>query len=515
MQNASRRYLALWLHQLALDRWRRRDDPRLTGPFAIVVRRANAERIIVMNALAQQAGVQSGQALTDAYAICPDLLSEPTDPIRERGLLVALRAWLDRFSPTISIRSEDCLLLDITGCAHLFGGENSLATAIWSGLNDLKIDARIGVANTPMAAYGVAHYGPKAVHITQAHNEKPDVLRLPISALGIETKIVQTLARVGLTTIGDITGLRSAELARRFSVKVPEALDALMGQRFDPVVPNAVRRIFFARKTLPEPIGRTEHVEMILEELATRLCGDLVTAGQAARGYRLTVRCVDTGNHSLDIGFSTPMRDVGPILRQFRRPIDELSLPFGADGFRLEALNSEIFSSLQNQLGDDAAAWSGAFEQTLTTLGNRLGFDRVREPVPGAGHTPENEHATLPAIDAVSLNVGLDKTAHPRPEVIWQPRRIRVDIAGHPPLRFTYKGISHERRKAVGPERISPEWWHAPRDHFTSQTRDYWRVSTNQNRCFWLAVCPMDPDFGWFACGEFMTAPRFSHAQSA
>ena len=221
------------------------------------MRRANAERITVMNTAAKLAGVQSGQGLTDAYAICPDLLSEPSDPIRERGLLVALRAWSDRFSPTVSVRSDDCLLLDITGCAHLFGGETSLATAIWAGLSDLKIKARIGVANTPMAADGIAHHGPKAINITQPHNEKPDVLRLPIATLGIETKIVQTLARVGLTTIGDLTGLRSAELARRFSVKVPEALDALMGQRFDPVVPNAVRRIFSARKTLPEPIGRT------------------------------------------------------------------------------------------------------------------------------------------------------------------------------------------------------------------------------------------------------------------
>ena len=104
-------------------------------------------------------------------------------------------------------------------------------------------------------------------------------------------------------------------------------------------------------------LGRLD-ASLILEELATRLCGDLVTAGQAARGYRLTVRCVDTGNHPLDIGFSTPMRDVGPILRQFRRPIDDLSLPFGADGFRVEALNTEIFSSVQNQLGDDTATWS-------------------------------------------------------------------------------------------------------------------------------------------------------------
>ena len=86
----TRRYLTVWCPQLPLDRWRRRDDPRLWGAFAVTERAANADRILVCNDHAAAAGVRAGQSLSDARAVCPDILTEPCEPTLEARLLSAL-----------------------------------------------------------------------------------------------------------------------------------------------------------------------------------------------------------------------------------------------------------------------------------------------------------------------------------------------------------------------------------------------------------------------------------------
>ena len=120
------RILSIWLPQLPLDRLARHGDPRLSGAFAITAEERNAWRVTHANRAALKAGVKPGQALADARAICPDLLTEPSDTVREELLLRALWRWADCLSPRVSLDPPDGLLLDISGCSHLFGGEREM-----------------------------------------------------------------------------------------------------------------------------------------------------------------------------------------------------------------------------------------------------------------------------------------------------------------------------------------------------------------------------------------------------
>ena len=113
--STSRRHLAVWCPQLPLDRLSRREDPRLWGAFAVTRQQGGAERVLVANDIASQAGVRPGQSLTNAVAVCPDLLSEPQDDARDRRLLMALHAWSDRFSPRVAPETPDSLVMDVTG----------------------------------------------------------------------------------------------------------------------------------------------------------------------------------------------------------------------------------------------------------------------------------------------------------------------------------------------------------------------------------------------------------------
>lgn len=514
----SRRYLAVWFPQLPLDRWIRREDPRLDGPFAVTARQANADRILCANAAALQCGVRMGQSFADASAVCPDLLTEPCDPVSETRLLSALHKWADRFSPRVALQSPDRLMMDVSGMMAVFGSEAALAEQLHNDLSDLRMVARIGIANTKMAASGFARFGAAPIHITEPDKEMCAVANLPIAALDLDIVVTQDFRRLGVKTIGDLAPFKSSELARRFSVRVPEALDALRGHRHDPLVPSATPPIFSASQTLPEPVGRIEGITAILAQLAERICSQLTEAGRAARGFRLTVRCVDTGDHDLEIGFSTPMRDVRPILRQFQKPLEGLKIEFGADGFRLLALSVELFRPIQADLQDTASQSEAALQQTVTTLLNRLGADRIRRPVALPGHTPETEHGSLEAVEAQGLDLlphtPTDLMRYPRPELMWAPDYIGVGKPGHPPKRFTYKGQIYDLLRARGPERISPVWWREPTTRLSAHTRDFWRATTIEGRCFWIMSCADAPDLGWFCCGEFLVEPHFSFAAS-
>ena len=120
-----KRIMSIWFPQLPLDRRVRLGDPRSDGVFAIITETKNALRLTHISPLAREAGLREAMSVADARAICPELLTEMSDPMREDMLLRALRRWADKLSPLLALDKPDGLILDVTGCSHLFGGERS------------------------------------------------------------------------------------------------------------------------------------------------------------------------------------------------------------------------------------------------------------------------------------------------------------------------------------------------------------------------------------------------------
>ncbi|MEM8988562.1 MAG: DNA polymerase Y family protein, partial [Pseudomonadota bacterium] len=394
----ARRVLSLWLPHLPLDRRVRLGDPRTDGPFAIIEEAKNAWRLAHVNPHARRAGVSEGFTLADARAICPDLLTEPADPIREATLLRALWRWADCLSPRVAIDPPDCLLLDITGCAHLFSGEEAMAKHARQRLADMQITSRIGVADTKDGARALARCAVDPVSIAQPGKTNEALMSLPIASLNIDHSIAVELARTGLKTIGQLYAIKSSELARRFGLDLTEALGRSLGHQPDPVTPAAAEPVYAARMTLPEPIGFKSDLEGVLKRLAVSVCGRLEQDQKGARRFTLTVRCVDTGDHELTIGFARPCSESSLILQQFAHPLDKLKIEFGADWFRLAAAQVEPQCARQTAFGKDTQE-SENIDRLISTLGNRVGFDHVRVFSSRDAQLPEREFARLEAVD--------------------------------------------------------------------------------------------------------------------
>ena len=153
---AGRRILSLWFPRLAAERVQRLRADTLPVPLAVVGDRNGAQLLVSLSAEASAAGLAQGQALRDATAICPNLLTVTEDPLNEARFLGVLRRWAGRLSPWVAEEPPASLLVDLTGSAHLFGGEEAVLAKVAEDCVELGLTVRAGVADTPGAAWGLA-----------------------------------------------------------------------------------------------------------------------------------------------------------------------------------------------------------------------------------------------------------------------------------------------------------------------------------------------------------------------
>lgn len=493
-----KRVLSIWLPQLPLDLRIRKGDPRVSAPFAIISELKNAWCVTHLSEEARQAGVSQGMSLADARAICPELLTEPADGVREAALLRALWRWADSLSPWVALDPPDGLVLDITGCAHLFGGEVDMARHSCLRLSDMNITSRVGIADTKGAAWALARFGNSQVEIASAGKTIGSLAHLPLEGLRLPKKLSTDLRRTGLKTIGQVAEVKSAELARRFGLDLTKSLSGTLGHSPDPISPKAADKIYAARMTLPDPIGLKDDLLGVLERLTSSVCKRLSEDAKGARRYYLTVRCVDTGDHILQIGFARPTYEQRAVLQQFTRPLDDLKIEFGADWFRLEAAHIEPIQSFQITLDSHKQDQTDT-SKIISTLGNRLGFDRVRQFMPAQSHMPEREFISVEAMDRKAA-VFWTPAPRKRPVRLFKrPERLVTLESGRPPKRFQWRKSVFSTCEAKGPERLAAEWWQGD----MGAVRDYWQVQTDDGPRLWLMTYPGSKEPNWYIAGRF------------
>lgn len=477
-------------------------DGRIEDCFAIIREIKNAWRLKHVSQTAAEAGLHEGMSLSDARAIAPQLLTEPANPEREDALLRALWRWSYHLSPWAALDAPDGLYLDITGCAHLFGGEIAMAEHTLNKLSDLHMSARIAVCDTKRGAWGLARFSRAVQVIAPMSGTREALQSLPFAALGVKRHTERDLRRLGLKTISDLYPFKTSELARRFGLELTERLSHALGHSPDPVSPQAADKIYSARMTLPEPIGLKDDIQEVVTRLAGSLCDKLRAAQVGARHFDLIVRCVDTGDKILSVDFARPCYEEGAIWQQLTRPLDALRFEFGADWFRLKAAHIEPVKARQMIIGDENVRREDDLARAISTLGNRLGFDRILKLTPQQSHTPEREFVREQAVNASERDWSNSEMvkATVRPERIFpRPERLFTLEAGRPPKRFEWRRNVYATASATGPERVLPEWW-VKGDR---RARDYWTALTDTGARLWLLTYPASDPPEWYVAGRF------------
>lgn len=546
---ADRRILSLWFPRLGAERALRRRREALDLPLAVVGDRNGAQVLTSLDPVAESRGLHRGQALRDAMAICPALVTVTQDDKAESAFLDVLLRWAGKFSPWVATEAPDALVVDLTGCAHLFGGESALLDQIAQDCAALGLSVRAGIADTLGAAWALARYGGSLVaasatrsgdniaqeaHATRSRAAttrrapvamaaasvgliappgrlRPVIGPLPLAALRLEPVAIEGLAQLGLRRIDDIAVLPRAALARRFGAAVLRRLDQALGMEPEPVTPAGAPLHFAARLSLPDPIGLAEDLAAGVDRLLAALVLRLQARGHGARRVRLQAFRTDGSAQAIEVGLARASDRADRIRPLLALKLPEVEAGFGIDALRLSAVQTEPLTPVQHRGHLDAgtavatrAAQDMALEDLVGRLGARLGAEAVTRLHPGQSHAPEKAAVILQAAWSDPHPAPWPRPRAPRPLILFRPEAITApEDDPTPPARFRWRRRDLALRVAAGPERIAPEWWLDDPD-WRSGPRDYWRVETDGGERLWLFFAHgADMPGGWFCHGQF------------
>jgi protein ImuB len=502
---SERRYLSVWLRRLSTDRIVCRKsmlaEPAPADAFVVADAIKGAQRITALTDGAAQLGLRIGMGVADARAMYRKLPVEPADAEADARLLEAIADWCDRYTPLVGLDAPDGLLLDITGCAHLFGGEEALCRDVVGRLALQGLRARVAVADTAGCAWGMARYGERS-NVPRGETEAR-ALPLPIAALRIDPDIVAELASLGLKRVADLSTRPRAPLAARFGETLLLRLDQMLGRLDEPISPRLPVPAAMAEQRFAEPIAREDDVLGTIEHLARQLAAVLERRGEGARLIGLALFRVDGQVHRLELGTGAPLREPVRVRKLFEERLavlgDACDPGFGFDVIRLSALATERCDPVQTGLaGEDHGE---ELAHLIDRLGARFGLRRVTRLIPQDTHIPEYAVMAVPAHALACPRRSAARNAVPgareenvadslvptRPLRLFEyPERVdaTAEVPDGPPVQFTWRHIRHQVRRAEGPERIAMEWWRDDRGN--KLTRDYFRVESKAGVRVWL-----------------------------
>ena len=511
-----------------------------------------------VNMAAEAAGIIAGLSLTDARAIFPGIKIINADPTNYLKLLNNLATWCRCFTPWTAVGGIDdyggaSIWLDITGCAHLFGGENTLAVDIRNRLERLGFISQLGLADTPGAAWAAARFASEgeqndmgsasSITLIPKGAQRQRLAKLPVAALRLDLGTLDTLARLGLRNIDELLNLPRGPLVRRFGPTVARRLDQLLGRMEETLSPGKEPRPYLARIAFAEPISQPEQLITALTQLTETICKKLGKNNQGARQMEMEIFRVDATTQKIKIGTSRPLHLVKPLTRLFREKINKLAIGFGIEAVIVTAPLVEPLSKVQEKLSTETKYKQIVTSEHLALLVDglklRLGSNNLYSLALRNCHIPERAMTTQTPFnkfrkDRLTKDESLRSNFRqlrpgirpimllPRPERI-KPSISELESSGALPfICFEWQKRHYDLVAFEGPERIAGEWWHRPLsaaehttipEHYNTLSesagvvRDYWRVETVTGERFWLFCFPFctpgEEKPRWFIHGLF------------
>ncbi len=466
-------------------------------------------------AAAHRVGLHAGMRLAQAQAMVPDLELVPATPQADADALAELAGWCRRYTPLARAEPPDGIWLDLTGCAHLFGGEAALLAELAARLRRSGLSMRVAIAATPGAAHAMARHGPDAAASVPDHATASALAVLPVEALRLEPQQAALLRRFGLRCIGELDAVARGPLARRLGTGVIRRLDQALGRAPEPISPGQPDIVLQERLGFAEPLQTAESLAAANALLAGALCRRLEALCLGARRLELVHVRLDGSSGTQTVALARPSHAQDHIARLLDERLERVDPGEGVETMWLLAALAEPVSPLQSGLAAIDPDRDGLRDLAplIDRLHNRLGSGRIWRAVPVESDVPERSVRRRPPLDAPARGA-IPRPASwpehlPRPVRLFdppQPVQALAELPDQPPVSFTWRGCRHRVRHADGPERIAGEWWQRSGEMLA--LRDYFRVEDEDGRRFWLfrrgdGTDLATGDLGWFLHGLF------------
>lgn len=477
-----KRYAVLWFPFLLTDWYAKHHTDLKAIPFVLAMPDRGNMCVSAVNPLASQLGVTPGMVVADARAAIPRLEVIPEKSFLKDKLLKSIGRWCMKYTPMVSIDPAGFLIFDITGCAHLWGGEEAYLQDIGSQIQKKGYTVQIGIASTIGAAWAVSRYYT-ADTIVPEHAQHHVLATLPVACLRIEPTCLDRLKKMGFRTVESVMHISASVLKRRFGEDLVRRVAQALGEEEEFVVPLKPVVPYTERLPCLEPIRTATGIEIAIEKLLTMLCRRLTDEGKGLRKAKLSYYRVDGKVGSVEIGTNRASVNIQHLLHLFKQRVVNIAPGLGIEVFVLEASQVEEALPMQELLWNgEGNLYGEALAELLDRLKGRDPSCRISRFLPDEHHWPERsirEATSLAEPRAVIWQVH-----RPRPTRLLNPPHpieVSAPIPDYPPMLFRYRGEVHLIKKADGPERIEREWWIERGEH-----RDYYCVEDDQGRRYWL-----------------------------
>lgn len=495
-----KRFVSIWFRHLCTDWFSIRQGELHQKCFVLSAPVHGRMVVAAANALAQRHGIVKDMVIADARAVMPDLVVMDEIPDLIDKLLRRLAVWCIRFTPVVAVDPPDGLILDASGCSHLWGGDQRYMQAIGMKLNQRGYDVRLAMADTPGAAWALARYGTDNL-VVDAGMHREAILSLPTQCLRLEQEAVDRLHRLGLHRVGQFIDMPRSSLLRRFGPGFLKRLDQVLGHEDELIQPVEVPEPYQERLPCLEPIATAGGIEYALNELLTKICQRLKGESKGLRSACFKAYRVDGKTVQIEIGTNKPSNHIGHLFRLFQLKIVEIEPGLGIELFVIEAKKVDEIQNYQETLWNES---DGLEDERLFEMLDRVYAKTGVKPVrylPAEHYWPErsckiaDSLAEEPAIPWSKQGL--------RPMLLYKvpvPIEVTAPIPDYPPMLFRYQGKLHRVVKADGPERIEQEWWLQRGQH-----RDYYKVEDESGNRYWLFRSGHydEKESKWFMHGVF------------
>lgn len=474
--------MAIWFPQLLAEGMLRRRPHLKDTLFVVAAPDHGRMRITAVCPAAQKQGISVGMAVADARALVANIQVLDDEPQLPLQLLIGLGNWCIRYTPTVATDTPDGLLLDVSGCAHLWGGEEKYAADIQNRLKRFGYTTRIAIAGAVGAAWALARYGKQPLALAQPGEERVALFPLPPAALRLEPATIERLQKLGLYTIGHFINMDRSVLRRRFGVGLPDRMDQAFGWKDEPLMLLQPIEPYQERLPCMEPVMTRRGIEIALQQLLHTLCERLVKEGKGLRKAVFKAYRVDGEIQQIEIGTHLLSQQATHLFKLFELKIDQIEPALGIELFVLEVRGVENARCSQEALWHNSTLNDTRLAEFLDQLTGKLGKGIVHRYLPDEHYWPER--SAREAKELTEQPATAWREDRPRPiRLLRNPELVEVaaPIPDYPPMHFRHKGQLHTIKKADGPERIESEWWIAEGEH-----RDYYIVEDETGARYWL-----------------------------
>jgi protein ImuB len=476
-----KRYVSIWFPHLAIDWFELRQPELKKIAFVLVVPDHGRKIITAANALAIKEGIDEGMVLADARAILPSLEYFDDKPELVPQLLNRIAKWCIRFTPRATVDLPHGIILDASGCTHLWGGDELYVKDIVHRIHLKGYYAKTAIADTIGCAWGVARFGKEIVVESSKHVDA--LMELPPEALRIEETTIERLHKLGLRQIKTFISIKPSSLRRRFGKLIAKRLNQAFGSEeelFEAVCPVEP---YHERLPCLEPISTLEGIEIALEKLLEAMCERLAKEGKGIRTAQFKGYRIDNKTVSIQIATSRSSSNLKHLFHLFQLKLQTFEPGLGIELFVLEATKVEDHIPTQVECWKrNSGLNNDALSELIDRISGKIGANAIHRYLPDEHYWPERSFKIATSlVDQPTTEWKVDRR---RPlQLLSVPEYIHVTapIPDYPPMLFRHKGKLHKVMKADGPERIEQEWWIQEGEH-----RDYYSVEDEDGCRYWV-----------------------------